>query len=301
MAKKSDPTTTTEDREIVITRLLKAPRELVFDAWTDPRHLIQWWGPNGFTNTFESIEVKPGGIWKFIMHGPDGADYPNFIKFHEVIKPERISFSHGANENDSHAFETVVTFEQQGNKTLLTMRSIFPTAAVRDKMIKDVGAIEGGNQTLDRLVAQLDKIIGPGNTPFTIERIYKAPITLVWKAITDRNEMKNWYFELKEFKPEIGFEFTFEGGPPEKSYLHLCKVTEVIPGKKIAYTWRYDGYEGNSTVVWELFEEGPNTRLKLTHIGLETFPDNPDFAKANFAAGWTDITGTFLREYLEKK
>jgi len=139
------------------------------------------------------------------------------------------------------------------------------------------------------------------NEPFVIERTYNASIDKVWSAITNRNEMKQWYFDLKEFKPEVGFEFEFMGGPPEKSYRHLCKVTEVVKGKKITYSWRYDGYEGNSFVTWELFAEGNKTRLKLTHAGLETFPaSNPDLAKENFAKGWTSIVGTSLPNYLEK-
>src|SRR5688500_17668783 len=85
MAKRNDLTATTEDRELVITRLLNAPRELVFEAWTDPKQLLQWWGPKGFTNTFHTIEVKPGGVWKFIMHGPDGVNYPNQIIYHKIV------------------------------------------------------------------------------------------------------------------------------------------------------------------------------------------------------------------------
>jgi uncharacterized protein YndB with AHSA1/START domain len=112
--------------------------------------------------------------------------------------------------------------------------------------------------------------------------------------------MEQWYFKLKEFKPEVGFEFEFEGGPPEKTFLHLCKVTEVIPGKKLTHSWRYDGYEGNSFVTWEVFDEGDKTRVKLTHAGLETFPAIPEFAKENFVMGWTDILGRMLKEYLEK-
>lgn len=137
--------------------------------------------------------------------------------------------------------------------------------------------------------------------PFIIERTYSAPVSAVWKAISNRDEMAKWYFDLKEFKPEVGFEFTFEGGPsPEKQYIHLCKVTEVIQNKKLTYSWRYDGYEGNSFVTFELFEEGNSTRVKLTHAGLETFPkNNPDLAKENFAAGWTDIIGRSLKEFLE--
>jgi len=141
------------------------------------------------------------------------------------------------------------------------------------------------------------------NEPFVIERTYNAPAEKVWKAITDKNEMKQWYFDLAEFKAEVGFEFQFTGGPsPEKQYVHLCKISEVIPGRKLTHSWRYDGYEGNSFVTFELFDEGNKTRLKLTHAGLETFPkENPDLAKHNFAEGWTDIIGRSLKEYVEKK
>lgn len=138
------------------------------------------------------------------------------------------------------------------------------------------------------------------NEPYVIERTFNAPIDKMWKAITDKNEMKQWYFDLSDFKPEVGFEFQFEGGPDGRIYIHLCKVTEVVPGKKITYSWRYDGYEGISYVTFELFAEGDKTRLRLTHAGLETFPvSNPDLAKENFAAGWTAIIGTNLANYLE--
>jgi uncharacterized protein YndB with AHSA1/START domain len=134
--------------------------------------------------------------------------------------------------------------------------------------------------------------------PFLIERTFNASTDKVWKAISDKNEMKKWYFDLAEFKPEVDFEFQFEGGTETNKYLHLCKVTEVIPNKKLTYSWRYDGYEGNSFVTFELFEEGKQTKLKLTHSGLETFPANPDFAKHNFEAGWNHIIGKSLPEYL---
>ena len=134
-----------------------------------------------------------------------------------------------------------------------------------------------------------------------IERIFDAPIQKVWKAITDKEQMKHWYFDLAEFKPEVGFEFQFLAGKDEKKYLHLCKITELTPGKKITYSWKYDGYEGMSYVTLELFAEGNKTRLKLTHKGLETFPkSNPDLARKNFAQGWTSIIGTSLKKFLEK-
>ncbi|MGZ4034219.1 MAG: SRPBCC family protein, partial [Bacteroidia bacterium] len=128
-----------------------------------------------------------------------------------------------------------------------------------------------------------------------------AAASTIWKAISNKDEMKKWYFDLAAFDAKVGFEFQFYGGTPEKQYLHLCKVTEVIPNKKLTYSWRYDGYEGISFVTFELFEEGNKTRLKLTHEGLETFPgSDPNFAKENFAKGWTHIIGTSLKEYLEK-
>ena len=141
------------------------------------------------------------------------------------------------------------------------------------------------------------------NEPIIIERTFNATAEKVWKAITDRNEMKQWYFDLKEFRAEVGFEFRFSGGPaPERQYIHICKITEVIPGKKLTHSWRYDGYAGNSFVTFELFEEGSKTRVKLTHAGLETFPkENPDLARHNFEAGWTDIIGRSLKEFVEKK
>lgn len=139
------------------------------------------------------------------------------------------------------------------------------------------------------------------NEPFIIERTYNAPADKVWKAITNKEQMRQWYFDLADFRAEPGFEFQFEGGPDDRKYVHKCRVTEVVPGKKLQYSWRYEGYEGNSFVTFELFPEGDKTRLKLTHEGLETFPmNNPDFAKKNFAQGWNDIIGTSLKDFVEK-
>src|SRR4051794_12623895 len=94
MVAKNTEATATSDREIVATRVFDAPRELVFKAWTDPEHLAQWWGPTGFTNTFHEFDLRPGGVWRFVMHGPDGVDYKNENVFVEIVKPERIVFDH---------------------------------------------------------------------------------------------------------------------------------------------------------------------------------------------------------------
>jgi uncharacterized protein YndB with AHSA1/START domain len=143
------------DREIVIARVLDAPRELVFEAFTDPRHIAEWWGPDGFTTTIHEMNVTVGGVWRYIMHGPDGTDYDNLTTYREIVKPERLVYSHGDSENPE-MFHATVTFEAQGNKTRITLRMLAPTAVAREEM-KKFGAIEGGNQTLARLDAYLAK------------------------------------------------------------------------------------------------------------------------------------------------
>jgi uncharacterized protein YndB with AHSA1/START domain len=147
-------------RTIVTTRVLDAPRELVFEAWTDPKHLVKWWGPNGFTTTVRTIEVRPGGVWRFVMHGPDGVDYENRIVYEEIVKPERLVYRHsGGDDVEPVQFQTTVTFEDLGGKTRLTMRAVFPSAAERNRVAEEYGAIEGAEQTLGRLAAQLATMI----------------------------------------------------------------------------------------------------------------------------------------------
>jgi len=138
--------------------------------------------------------------------------------------------------------------------------------------------------------------------PLIKEVTINAPVSKVWNAITNKEQMKEWYFDIAEFKPQVGFNFQFEGGTENKTYLHSCEITEIEEGKKLTHSWRYDGYEGNSFVTWELFDENGKTRLKLTHTGLETFPvSNPDFVRSNFEAGWNEIIGKSLVKHLETR
>ena len=132
-----------------------------------------------------------------------------------------------------------------------------------------------------------------------LERTFDAPVARVWKALTDVQEMRQWYFDLKEFRPEVGFEFEFVVEHEGNKYHHLCKITEVSPQKKIAYTWRYKGEVGESLVTIELSPDGNKTRLKLTHTGIETFPKTPAYARKNFEAGWTAMIGSELKQFLE--
>jgi uncharacterized protein YndB with AHSA1/START domain len=132
-----------------------------------------------------------------------------------------------------------------------------------------------------------------------VERTLNAPVARVWKALTDVDQMREWYFDLKEFKPEVGFEFEFVVEHEGNNYHHLCRVVEVISEKKIAYTWCYKGEPGDSLVSIELSPESEKTRLKLTHTGIETFPKTPAYARKNFEQGWTQIIGTELKQFVE--
>lgn len=149
MERKSE----TADREIAITRVFNAPRSLVWTAWTDPKHVAQWWGPNGFTNTIHKMEVKVGGVWDFMMHGPDGTDYPNKIVFTEVVKHELLKFDHGSDDpNDPSQFKVTVNFTAiEAKKTEIKMRMLFQTKEARDLVVEKYGAIEGNTQTMNRL------------------------------------------------------------------------------------------------------------------------------------------------------
>jgi|SRR5271170_2814431 len=137
--------------------------------------------------------------------------------------------------------------------------------------------------------------------PLVVERTFDAPVAKVWTALTNADEMRRWYFDLKEFKPEIGFEFQFVVEHGRNRYDHRCKVTKVVSQKKISYSWRYHGHEGDSLVTFELFAEGDRTKLILTHEGLESFPKLPAYARKNFAQGWTSLIGTELKNFVEKK
>jgi uncharacterized protein YndB with AHSA1/START domain len=150
------------DREIVISRVIDAPRELVFEVFTEVRHLSRWWGPEGFTTTTQSFEFRVGGEWIFVMHGPDGTDYREWITWTEITPPERIALLHGEVRDDPNAFESVLTFAQSGAATRIEMRTVFPTKELRDEAVERYHAIEGGQQTLSKLAAYVTEIVQKG-------------------------------------------------------------------------------------------------------------------------------------------
>ena len=153
---------TQSDREISISRVIDAPQELVFEAFTEVRHLSQWWGPEGFSTTTRSFEFRVGGEWDFVMHGPDGTDYPEWISWTEITAPERIVLLHGESRRDPNAFETVLTFAPDGATTRIEMRTVFPTQELCDEAVVKYHAIEGGQQTLGNLAGYVTEIVRSG-------------------------------------------------------------------------------------------------------------------------------------------
>jgi uncharacterized protein YndB with AHSA1/START domain len=188
MAQKNAEISSTEDREIVITRVFDAPRERVWHAWADPQQVVKWWGPRGFSTTSDQREFKPGGSWRHTMIGPDGAKYPNVATFEEIVKPERIVFTNRGRGEDGPgvAFRTTVTFKDLGGKTELTIRHVFSTPAARDLVVKEYRAVEGGKQTLARLSEHLAG-------EFVLTRLFDAPRELVYRAWTEPERMKQWF------------------------------------------------------------------------------------------------------------
>ncbi len=289
--------TTNETRELSISRLINAPQELVWEAWTNPEHIRHWWGPVGFNSTISKMEVTEGGEWIFVMHGPDGTDYKNKHVYIKLEKPSLIIMRH----ESFPPFVMTARFEAKGTQTLVTLHSVFESASQLQEVIKVFKADEGMVQNITRMDEYITGKIYQVATPIVIERNFKASTAIIWNALTDLSQLKKWYFDLDGFQPVPGFRFRFAGkGSTGEEYMHDCRVLEVIPGKKIAYSWTYENREGYSVVSFELFPDGDQTRLVLTHTGVASFAANgSDFMNESFTQGWTEIIGNQLRLFLE--
>lgn len=284
----------------------------VWEAITDPEKLKYW-----FTDI--ELELRPGG--KLTVHFRDAAKTASYGQIVVVDKPRRFVWTWETEQADWELFsEGPVKC-----RVVLTYSKLTPQFAEK--------APAGFHLLLDRLTLALDgsKTIFPFGTedlnpifepirqeyekvvfkefpellrlkPIVVEKTMNAKVDRVWKAITDKEDMKKWYFDLAAFRPEVGFEFSFAGqGQKGEKYIHLCRITEVIPMKKLAYTWKYEGFEGESLVTFELTPDGSKTKVKLTHEGLATFPaDNADFDRSSFNGGWTELIGKLLPAFVEK-
>jgi uncharacterized protein YndB with AHSA1/START domain len=234
----------TTDREILITRVFDAPRELAWQAMTDPEHVVQWWGPRGFTTTIQEMDVRPGGVWTHIMHGPDGIDYPNHSVFQEVVYPERLVFAHGGSRPGGPEADFIATwtFETIDDGTRVTMRMVFPTAAQRDIIVKEYGAVEGAKQTFERLAEHLPKM-GFAARHIVIERIVDAPPDLVFLCWTDPKHMARWWAPHGFTNPVCELDVRIGGtwrivmrSPAGTDYPCHGVYREIVPAERLVFT-----------------------------------------------------------------
>lgn len=294
----------TADREIVITREFNASRELVWQAMTDPKHVVNWWGPRGFTTTIEEMDVRPGGVWKHTMHGPDGANYPNKSVFKEVVKPERIVYSHGGGHEEGHApgahFVATWTFvEVAPGKTSVTIRMLFSTPAARDFVVKEFGAIEGGKQTLARLSEYMAEVSGiaPKRPVVRITRSFTAPAEWVFDAWLDPAMIGRWMFgsalreeEVLHLKADahVGGKFSFLVRRQGTEIDHVGTYREIDRPHRLVFTWGIGGESADESVVTiDIRATGQGCDLTLTH---EMDPKWAEYASRT-EAGWTKMLG----------
>lgn len=306
------------DREIVIERYVAAPRDLVFKVWTDPAHVGNWWGPRGFRTTTTHLDLRPGGEWKFLMHGPDGTDYPNHIMYDEVVAPERLRYrTFGDGETKEVRFLSIITFTEEGAGTRVRMRSIFPSAAVRNLVVEKYGAIEGGRQHLDRLAEHVTHL---SPDTFVISRVFAAPRDLVFRCWVEPERMAAWTGP-KGFKSVVKQADIRPGGvlhtcmetPDGKKMWGKWQVREVMPPLRLTYVNQFSDEAGGLTrhpmaPTWPLellttvtFEEVPEgTRLTLMWTPINETPEE----RATFAAAHDSMRGGWggsldkLAEYL---
>ena len=261
MAAGNDPTTSsTSDREMVTTRVFDAPRDLVFLMWSNPEHIARWWGPRGFTTTTHAMDFRPGGAWRFDMHGPDGRDYPNRITYTEIVPGERLAYKHGGDEKGLEPvhFEVTVTFADAGpGRTRLTMRMLFPSAAVKRHVIDEYGADNGLHETMDRLTEEVTAdATGGGRVgkPFVITRAFNAPRDLVWKAWTERDRLMQWFGHkgstmtraTLDFRPGGVFLYCLRV-PDGKELWGKFVFREILPPERLDWVHSFSDEQGGVT------------------------------------------------------
>jgi len=214
--------TSTANRQISVKRLLNAPVNMVFEVWTKPEHIKNWWGPRGFTNTISKMDFKNNGEWISVMHGPDGTNYDNKSVFVEIVKNEKIVLRHFAPD-----FELAATFVKQGNKTLLTITNTFDSAELLKKVVEEFGAAEGLKQNVDKLEEYL--VNGELDSQLVISREFNAPRELVFKVWTDPTHFAKWW-------------------APKGANLNIAKF-DMVPGGMCLYSMKM----GDAPEMWGRF------------------------------------------------
>jgi len=239
----------TVNRELVFNRLLQAPRELVFDAWTDPEHLSKWYGPEGFSLTTHHMDLRPGGQWSYTMHGPDGRDYRNKMVFLEIERPRRLVYEHvkeAGTEPVGH--QMIISFEQEGDKTRLTMHLLFESPAALEMVARNYGAVEGGNQTLTRLERWLAVLTNPllkiSDNQIVSTRLFDVTQGQMFKAWTDPGILSQWWgpdgftntFHEFDLRPGGSWKFIMHG-PGGDNYPNECIFIAVT--EPLQLIWRH--------------------------------------------------------------
>jgi uncharacterized protein YndB with AHSA1/START domain len=288
MIPKPEPQSSTADREIVMSRVFAARRALVFRTWTDPAHIGAWWGPRGFTTTTMVMDVRVGGLWIHVMHGPDGTNYPSWIRYLTIDPDERLVYDQGGGDVASPAnFQATVTFTELGSQTLVTMRLLFPSAEARAVVVERFGAIDGGQQHLARLAAQLARIEPAAHQPsgarvFRFTRTCAAPRTLVFRVWTEAEHLARWWGPSGFTNPRCDFAAHAGGaihitmrGPDGSVYPMGGTVLEVTPPDRLAFTAiAYDQTGAtaleNLTVVTFVEDQGRTTVTVETTVLMAT-------------------------------
>lgn len=268
-----------KSNEIKLHRVYNAPVKLVWEAWTDVNHVAKWWGPRGFTLTTHSKELKPGGIWHYTMHGPDGTDYPNKTLYHVVEKYSKLVYDHGGYDERKPLFKVTVTFKEVKGKTEMDMTMAFESSEVREQMGKFIKAA-GGNSTWDRLAEYLDKET-EGKDRFVINRSFEAPIDLLFKMWTDPEQFSKWnesfkyngnskYLEIKEpesivythqFTDENGKVAKHPGAPvwPETLLVKVLLASESPEQTRVTVTMEPYGHASPEEIAAFVKERGGMT------------------------------------------
>jgi uncharacterized protein YndB with AHSA1/START domain len=288
------------DRELVFTRVLDAPRDLVFEAWTDPKHVAHWWGPRGFTTTIHEMDVRPGGVWRLVMRGPDGVDYNNRIVFLEVAKPQRLVYKHDPEKgSEPVSFQVTVTFADEDGKTRLTMQMLFPSAAALDYVVKKYGAVEGAHQTLDRLTERLAHLTSgeSASRGLVMTRTFNAPRQVVFQAWTDPERLKRWWGPKDFTNPVCELDLRPGGairihmrGPDGTVYPMTGVFHEIVEPERLVFTGT--ALDANGEPLFDVMnivtfaENGGRTTLTLhATVGKTTQAAAPYVA--GMEEGWT--------------
>jgi uncharacterized protein YndB with AHSA1/START domain len=315
----TEKNSSTADREIASTRVFDAPRDLVFEAWTSPEHVAQWWGPNGFTTTTQSMDVRPGGEWIFVMHGPDGTDYKNHIVYREVVSPERLVYDHISGP----LFRAAVIFDAEGEKTRISMRMLFETAELRKRVAAEFGAVEGLEQTLNHLGEHVTKIAAEHADDFVISRELDAPRELVFKAWTEPERLAQWWgpkgFKVKVANVDLrpGGLFLYGMTAPDGSEIWGKFIyREITPPERMVFINAFSDETGGTTrhpmaPTWPLqmlnvvtfIDHGEKTTLTLRSSAYEATQEERDTFRAGRSSMQGGFTGTFdqLTAYLAKE